>query len=115
MVSSGWAIFSTPAMIHTAAMPKRAIKLTTSNVLFTPISLAFTLPFSDTMPCAFPETSPTMMGPMPHFLIAGSGAALGAGARYLLTIALGGGLIPLLILNIVGSALMGYTRPGPFW
>ena len=24
-------------------------------------------------------------------------------------------MLPLLILNIVGSALMGYTRPGPFW
>ncbi|ERS58196.1 hypothetical protein HMPREF1257_00019 [Corynebacterium sp. KPL1814] len=56
-----------------------------------------------------------MMYPMPHSLIVGSGAALGAGARYLLTIALGGGMLPLLILNIVGSALMGYTRPGPFW
>ena len=44
-----------------------------------------------------------MMYPMPHSLIVGSGAALGAGARYLLTIALGGGMLPLLILNIVGS------------
>ena len=56
-----------------------------------------------------------MMYPMPHFITVGSGAALGAGARYLLTVAFGGGLIPLLILNIVGSALMGYARPGPFW
>ena len=52
---------------------------------------------------------------MPQFLVVGTGAALGAAARYLLSVALGGGMIPLLIINILGSALMGYFRPGPFW
>ena len=52
---------------------------------------------------------------MPQFLVVGAGAALGAAARYLLSVALGGGMIPLLIINILGSALMGYFRPSPFW
>lgn len=51
---------------------------------------------------------------MPQFLVVGAGAALGAAARYLLSVALGGGMIPLLIINILGSALMGYFRPSPF-
>ena len=33
---------------------------------------------------------------MPQFLVVGAGAALGAVARYLLSAALGGGMIPLL-------------------
>lgn len=52
---------------------------------------------------------------MRQFLVVGAGAALGATARYLLSAALGGGMIPLLIINILGSALMGYFRPSPFW
>lgn len=52
---------------------------------------------------------------MPQFLVVGAGAALGAAARYLLSAALGGGMLPLLVINILGSALMGYFRPGPFW
>ncbi|AMO89600.1 crcB-like family protein [Corynebacterium simulans] len=36
-------------------------------------------------------------------------------ARYFLSSLLGGGLIPLLLINILGSALMGYFKPGPFW
>ncbi len=52
---------------------------------------------------------------MPQFLVVGAGAALGAAARYLLSAALGGGMIPLLVINILGSALMGYFRPSPFW
>ena len=52
---------------------------------------------------------------MPQFLVVGAGAALGAVARYLLSAALGGGMLPLLVINILGSALMGYFRPGPFW
>lgn len=52
---------------------------------------------------------------MPQFLVVGAGAALGAVARYLLSAALGGGMIPLLAINILGSALMGYFRPSPFW
>ncbi|WP_408934542.1 fluoride efflux transporter family protein [Corynebacterium marquesiae] len=52
---------------------------------------------------------------MPQFLVVGAGAALGAVARYLLSAALGGGMIPLLAINILGSALMGYLRPSPFW
>ena len=51
---------------------------------------------------------------MPQFLVVGAGAALGAVARYLLSAALGGGMLPLLLINILGSALMGYFRPGPF-
>ena len=51
---------------------------------------------------------------MPQFLVVGAGAALGATARYLLSAALGGGMIPLLIINVLGSALMGYFRPSPF-
>ncbi len=45
----------------------------------------------------------------------GSGAALGAVARLLLFGLLGGSAVPLLLINIFGSALMGYLRPGPFW
>ena len=52
---------------------------------------------------------------MPQFLVVGAGAALGAAARYLLSAALCGGMIPLLAINILGSALMGYFRPSPFW
>ncbi|MGV0421687.1 fluoride efflux transporter family protein [Corynebacterium simulans] len=52
---------------------------------------------------------------MPQALVVGSGAALGAVARYFLSSLLGGGMIPLLLINVLGSALMGYFKPGPFW
>lgn len=45
----------------------------------------------------------------------GAGAALGACARLGLTLLLGAGLWPVLALNMFGSFLMGYYRPGPFW
>lgn len=52
---------------------------------------------------------------MPQALVVGSGAALGAVARYFLSALLGGGMLPLLIIHIFGSALMGYFKPKPFW
>ena len=52
---------------------------------------------------------------MPQVLIVGCGAAFGALARYALTLALAGGMLPLLLINILGSAAMGYWKPGPFW
>ncbi|MDO5033006.1 fluoride efflux transporter family protein [Corynebacterium sp.] len=56
---------------------------------------------------------------MPSFFVVGAGAACGAIARYLLAAALGalglGSVLPLLIINVLGSALMGYFKPTPFW
>ncbi|AKE39842.1 Putative fluoride ion transporter CrcB [Corynebacterium camporealensis] len=51
---------------------------------------------------------------MREAFVVGSGAALGVTARYFLSLALGGGLWPLLLINIAGSFAMGYFRPGPF-
>lgn len=47
----------------------------------------------------------------------GAGAGLGALARFGLSslFAFSGGLIVLLVINILGSAVMGFARPGPFW
>ncbi|RNE49797.1 fluoride efflux transporter family protein [Corynebacterium alimapuense] len=45
----------------------------------------------------------------------GVGAMLGALARYGIQITLGAGMWPLLAVNILGSFLMGATRPSPFW
>lgn len=47
-------------------------------------------------------------------IAAGLGAALGATLRYL-AIGLFAGLWPLIIINVLGSFLMGRTRPGVFW
>ncbi|WP_293770427.1 fluoride efflux transporter family protein [uncultured Corynebacterium sp.] len=47
--------------------------------------------------------------------LVGSGAALGAVARFLLSALLGGGAWPLLLINILGSAAMGYVDPPRFW
>lgn len=49
------------------------------------------------------------------FLKVGSGAALGALARFLLTVACGAGAWPLFGINLLGSALMGWFKPGLFW
>lgn len=46
--------------------------------------------------------------------LVGSGAALGAVARFLLS-ALLPGFASLLAINILGSALMGCFKPAPFW
>ena len=43
---------------------------------------------------------------MPQFLVVGAGAALGAVARYLLSAALGGGMLPLLLINVLGLSLI---------
>ncbi|WP_080796937.1 fluoride efflux transporter family protein [Corynebacterium pacaense] len=45
----------------------------------------------------------------------GAGAALGACLRLALTIVFGAGFGPSLAINIIGSFIMGYLRPGPFW
>ncbi|AKK11785.1 putative membrane protein [Corynebacterium uterequi] len=43
------------------------------------------------------------------------GAALGALARWLVGLALGGALATTLLINVVGCVAIGYVRPGPFW
>lgn len=52
---------------------------------------------------------------MPQTILVGCGAALGALARFALSTILGGGALPLLVINVVGSAVMGYTKPSAFW
>lgn len=52
---------------------------------------------------------------MKQALIVGAGAGCGAAARQMLTLALAGGLWPLLVINVLGSAAMGWAKPGPFW
>nr|WP_286982896.1 fluoride efflux transporter family protein [Corynebacterium sp. UBA5992] len=52
---------------------------------------------------------------MPQALIVGCGAALGALVRFAVSWALAGGMLPLLLINVLGSAAMGYWKPGPFW
>ena len=52
---------------------------------------------------------------MPQALVVGCGAALGALARFAGSWALAGGMLPLLLINVLGSAAMGYWKPGPFW
>lgn len=44
----------------------------------------------------------------------GAGAAVGACARLALTLMLGAGLWPILVINVLGAFLMGRYRPGPF-
>ena len=46
---------------------------------------------------------------MPQTILVGCGAALGALARFGLSALLGGGALPLLLINIVGSAIMGLS------
>ena len=48
-------------------------------------------------------------------LTVGAGAALGAGLRLGLTEVIGAGFLPVLLINVLGSFLMGRLRPGPFW
>lgn len=43
----------------------------------------------------------------------GVGAAVGACARLALTLMLGAGLWPILMINVLGAFLMGRFRPGP--
>lgn len=46
----------------------------------------------------------------------GTGTALGGLTRFVLHAALGSaGLLPLLLVNVVGSVAMGAFKPGPFW
>lgn len=45
----------------------------------------------------------------------GAGAALGSSLRLALTLVLGASFAPILVINIAGSFLMGFFRPGPFW
>lgn len=52
---------------------------------------------------------------MREALIVGAGAALGAVARVGLMAFFAQAWWPLLAINVAGSALMGYYRPGPFW
>ncbi|APT91989.1 hypothetical protein CPHO_02710 [Corynebacterium phocae] len=56
---------------------------------------------------------------MKEALTIGTGAALGALARYALTALLSAAganpLWPLLLINVAGSAAMGYAKPGKFW
>lgn len=48
-------------------------------------------------------------------LLVGSGAALGALARWAVALAIGAGLWPILAINALGSAVMGFAAPGPYW
>lgn len=48
-------------------------------------------------------------------VLVGLGAALGSVIRWALTEAVGVDLAVTLAINVVGCALMGYFRPGPFW
>ncbi|WP_370915592.1 fluoride efflux transporter family protein [Corynebacterium sp. CCM 9203] len=50
---------------------------------------------------------------MPTILVA-TGAALGASLRWLVIVALGTGIFPLIIINALGSFAMGWWKPGPF-
>ena len=52
---------------------------------------------------------------MREALIVGAGAALGAVARVGLMAFFAQAWWPLLAINVAGSTLMGYYRPGPFW
>lgn len=52
---------------------------------------------------------------MPQILLVGCGTALGALTRFGLTSLLGGGALPLLLINVVGSTVMGYAKPPAFW
>lgn len=45
----------------------------------------------------------------------GAGALLGALARFAAEDFLGAGPLPLLGVNVLGSFLMGFLRPGAFW
>jgi CrcB protein len=47
-------------------------------------------------------------------LVVGAGAALGACTRLALTLLVGAGLWPILLINVGGAFLMGRYRPGPF-
>ncbi len=53
------------------------------------------------------------------FVIVGFGAALGAVARYFFTFLLPHQLFSLMLINVMGSAIMGYVSPpgrwGKFW
>ncbi|AIT61758.1 fluoride efflux transporter family protein [Corynebacterium doosanense] len=48
-------------------------------------------------------------------LLVGLGAALGSMIRWALTEAVGVDLPAILAVNVLGCALMGFFRPGPFW
>lgn len=50
-------------------------------------------------------------------VVVGSGAALGAAARFLITsqVSLIDAPSVTVLINIVGATLMGYFRPRPFW
>src|SRR5699024_1038394 len=62
---------------------------------------------------------------MKEALIVGAGAVFGAFARWGLSVGLGSltaaavwphaEIWPLLLINFVGSALLGYLQPGVFW
>lgn len=52
---------------------------------------------------------------MKQAAIVGAGTAVGAVARYSLTLAFDGGLWILLFINILGSFIIGWAKPGPFW
>lgn len=52
---------------------------------------------------------------MPQILLVGCGTALGALTRFGLTSLLGGSALPLLLINVVGSTVMGYAKPPAFW
>lgn len=45
----------------------------------------------------------------------GAGALLGALARFGVEELFGAGLLPLIGVNVLGSFLMGWLRPGAFW
>lgn len=57
------------------------------------------------------------MNRVPLSVIVGSGAALGATARFLITsqVSLIDAPSTIVLINIVGATLMGYFRPRPFW
>lgn len=57
------------------------------------------------------------MDRVPLSVVVGSGAALGAAARFLITsqVSLIDAPATIVLINIVGTALMGYLRPRPFW
>ncbi|MBI9001369.1 fluoride efflux transporter family protein [Corynebacterium sp. CCM 9185] len=50
---------------------------------------------------------------MPTVMVA-TGAALGATLRWLVIVALGPGMFPLIVVNALGSFMMGWRKPGPF-
>lgn len=62
---------------------------------------------------------------MRESLLVGAGAVIGAFARWGLSLGFGAipaiaafphpEIWPLLLINFLGSALMGYYKPGPFW